>query len=256
MKKMGTTYLVLGLSVLLAVIVVLLAWSGRRGTREIVLPEGPADADGGGTGQESLDVVEITPDTVRTAIATLSRPQAYSQNQTVETFWSGGSGQSVSRVSVSGGRTRIDTRLPDGSVRHMLFAGDLAAVWYDDETDWIVRPVQELTPDMAARMLSYEDVVQLPSESIHIADYRELEGARCIYVETGEDAQGYAGRYWVDVDTGLLRMAERTQNGETVYRFTAEAPESGAAEESLFLLPDGGALGQQTLPESQQTGIE
>lgn len=244
------TYFTIGFGLLLLVVVLLLlAWGGRRAPGGIVLPQAQTDSAGmEDDGSESrLNVVSITPETVRPAINTLSRPAAYSRVQTVETFWSGGSGQSLSQVYVSGGRTRLDTQLADGGVRHMLVeadpdGGSVAGVWYDDGTDWRLLRSPDLTADMAGRMLSYETVQELPVETIAMADYRKRDGVSCVYVETVEDGEGYVDRYWVSVDSGLLHMAERLWNGNLIYRFTAGAPEIAAQDESLFLLPDGRAL--------------
>ena len=120
LDKKRLTYFTLGVGVLLLVVVILLAWSGRRSPGGIVLPEEQTDSDSveDSGGESRLNVVEITPETVGVAISVRSRPLSYSRTQVVETFWSGGSGQSVSQVYVSGGRTRLDTQLPDGSVRH------------------------------------------------------------------------------------------------------------------------------------------
>ena len=57
-----------------------------------------------------------------------------------------------------------------------------------------------------------------------------------------EDGAGYVDRYWVSVENGLLHMAERLWDGDVVYRFTAGAPEIGAQNDGLFLLPDGRTL--------------
>ena len=160
----------------------------------------------------------------------------------METFWSGGSGQSVSQVYVSGSRTRLDTQLPDGSVRHTLVSGDSAGVWYDDETEWAALGAGPLAADQSARMPTYETVRDLPASSIAAADYRTLDGLSCIYVETRPDGAGYADFYWVSVDSGLLCRAERTLHGALVYRFTGDTPETASPDESLFLLPDGTAL--------------
>ena len=240
------THVTMGFGVLLLVVVLLLlAWGGRRKSGGITLPEVQTDSAGAeDPGEESqLNVVAITPETVRPAINTRSRPISYSRVQTVETFWSGGSGQSVSQIHVSGARTRLDTQLPDGSVRHMLVVGGAAGVWYDDETEWTLLRSQQLNADLAARMLTYETVRDLPVERIAQADYRDLEGVYCIYVETVPDSQGYTDRYWVSVDSGLLHAAERLHGGELVYRFTAGLPETTVPGEDLFLLPDGSNAG-------------
>ena len=241
------TYFTIGFGLLLLVVVLLLlAWGGRRAPGGIVLPQAQTDSAGmEDDGSESrLNVVSITPETVRPAINPPPRPAAYSRVQTVETFWSGGSGQAVSQIHVSGGRTRLDTQLPDGSVRHMLVVGGAAGGWYDDETEWKLLRSRQLSADLAARTLTYETVRDLPVERIAQADYRSLEGVYCIYVETAPDSQGYVDRFWVSVDTCLLHAAERLQNGALVYRFTATAPDAAAPDEALFLLPDGSGAAQ------------
>ena len=248
------SYITVGFCALLVVVVVLLAYGGRRGSGGIVLPEAPS---GGGmedpSGENHLNVVEISPETVQPAIRTLSRPASYSRAQLVETFWSGGSGQSVSQVSVSGGSTRIDTQLADGSVRHMLIAGGgqdgaLAAVWYDDEREWTLLRGGSAAADQAGRMLTYEAVLELPVGDIAAAGYQEPSGTYCIYVETAADPAGYVCRYWVSVENGLLYAAERSLDGELVYRFTAGQTESEPPEAALFLLPDGSALERPDAP--------
>ncbi|MDE7262739.1 MAG: hypothetical protein K2N78_11880 [Oscillospiraceae bacterium] len=249
MDKKRSIYLVLGFSALLVLVMLLLAWGGRRQSLGIVLPESQNDSAGmdGEGGESRLNTIAITPETVRPAISTLSRPASYSRSQTVETFWSGGSGQSLSQIYVSGSRTRLDTQLTGGSTRHMVLETEpdgatLAGVWYDDDPDWRVMRSPFLTADVAGRMLSYETVRDLPVETIAMADYRERDGVSCVYVETVEDGAGYVARYWVSVENGLLHEAERLWMGEVVYRFTAGTPEIAAQEESLFLLPDGGTL--------------
>lgn len=241
LKKQKMTYVIIGAGILLVLVVLVLAQGSLRHSGGIVLPMEQTDTEGtgNGNGSEGLDIVQITPDTVQPAINTLSRPATYSRTQTVETFWSGGSGTSVSMVSVSAGRTRVDTQLPDGSMRHMLIVGSSAAVWYDDETTWTVLTAEQFNADVAQRMLTYETVRDLPVSDIAEANYQDLEGVSCIYVSTRTDEAGYSSSYWVNVSNGLLKQAERYCDGELVYRFTAEDTNLEAPAEELFLLPDG-----------------
>ena len=250
-KKKQSISLLLGFGALLAVVIVLIAWGGRRQFQGIVLPESQGDGAGvdEGDGESRLNTIAITPETVRPAISTLSRPASYSRSQMVETFWSGGSGQSLSQIYVSGGKTRLDTQMAGGGMRHMLLeaapeGGTLAVVWYDEDPEWRMARSPDLTADRAGRTLSYETVRDLPARSIAEADYREAYDTSCIYVETIEDGEGYVERYWVSVESGLLHEAERLWNGELAYRFTAGTPEIAAQGEELFLLPDGGTLAE------------
>ena len=244
-------YTTMGFGILLIVVMILLAWGGRRQSGGIILPESQTDSTGMDENSQNsrLHTVTVSPETASAAISflTMSRPSSYSRTQLVETFWSGGSGQSSFQVYVSGSRTRLDASLPDGSVRHTLVetAGEtaLAGVWYDEESDW--KLLRSLTADLAGRMLSYESLREVPAADIASADYRSLEdGSGCIYVETRPDEAGYRDRYWVSVDCGLLTMAERLCGEELVYRFTAGAPDVSPQEEDLFLLPGGGALSE------------
>ena len=250
MDKKRMLYTTMGFGILLVVIMILLAWGGRRQSGGITLPESQTGSAGiGEDGQNSrLHPVSVSPETASAAISflTMSRPTSYSRAQLVETFWSGGSGQSSFQVSVSGSRTRLDAALPDGSVRHTLVeeSGEqtLAGIWYDEETEWTLLRSQDLTAGLAGRMLSYEALREVPAEDIAAADYREENGAGCIYVETHSDEDGYRDRYWISVDSGLLYAAERIWDRELVYRFSAGTPDTAAVEEGLFLLPDGSAL--------------
>ncbi len=246
MSKNRMTYVTLGFGVLLVVVMVLLVWGGRRQSGEIILPESQSDGQGAedGASASTLNVISLTPETVGSAVSVLARPSAYARTQTVETFWSGGSGQSVIRIYVSGDRTRLDETLSDGSVRHTLLAGGepgWAAVWYDEETEWALLDVEDaaLAADQTARIPTYETVRDLAVSDIARADYREACGGQCIYVETQPDADGYQDRYWVRVDSGLLAAAERLWQGELIYRLSADEPDLSPQEEALFLLPDG-----------------
>ena len=98
LNKKTALLISLAAGILLLVALVLVQGSFHSGGG-IRLPVGTADTDSdneqGSVG--GLDVLEITPSTVKPAINTLSRPVTYQRTQTVETFWNGGSGQSVSR---------------------------------------------------------------------------------------------------------------------------------------------------------------
>ena len=244
MGKGKMAYFHMGFAVLLVVIILILIRGTLRNTSTIVLPEMPADSSSaeGNTTENGLRVISVSPQTVQAAISTLDRPVAYQRQQTVETFWSGGSGKSGSQVSVSGEYTRIDTTMADGSVSHMLVSGDAVAVWYDEETVWTTLRSDHFTADIAQRMLTYESVLELPKSSIVEADYRDHNGEYCIYVATEEDPDGYVEQYWVSVETGLLVAAEKRYLGQLVYRFSSAQPETEEPESGLFLLPDGSTM--------------
>lgn len=207
-----------GIVILVVLVVLLMLVSNLRRSSRVVLPDTNTSAEGGGdlpAEGGALTVVEVTPETVQAAIETLHRPEAYSRTVTVEYLWTGGSGTIELSTAVSAPWTRVDRTLPDGQVRHSITDGETTYIWYNGES-------AEMAP---------ERIVQ--------ADYRVVSDVRCIYAETAEDAWGYAQRYWVSVDTGLLVVAERLQKGETVYRMAALEADQTAPPAETFTLPDG-----------------
>ena len=79
-------------------------------------------------------------------------------------------------------------------------------------------------------------------ERLAEAGYETYLETDCIYAATAEDGDGYAERYWIAVDSGLLVAAERLQNGQTVYLMEASDTTVSEPSPELFTLPDGTAL--------------
>lgn len=217
-----------------------------RRTAHIVLPETGAGTElvpGISFGESNaLKVLEVTPETVQRVIATLHRPEEYRRTVTVEQFWEDGSGSYDAQVAVSGGLTRIDRMVSQNRVRHTITGEAESYVWYNEETRIYSAPAGEISADNEQTIPTYEDILTLSQESILAADYRLLSGISCIYVETAQDDLGYALRYWVSVDTGLLVSAEQLQNGEVVYRMKALTLDPSEPSARDFVLPDGREL--------------
>ena len=93
MDKKRMIYTTMGFGILLVVVMVLLAWGGRRQSGGIILPESQTDSAGLNEDDQSsrLHAVAVSPETASAAISylTLSRPSSYSRTQQVETFWTG-----------------------------------------------------------------------------------------------------------------------------------------------------------------------
>lgn len=230
-----------GIVILVVLVVLLMLVSNLRRSSRVVLPDTSTTAEDSELPPEGgeLTVVEVTPETVQAAIATLHRPEAYSRSVTVEYLWSGGSRSVEMNVFASGGWSRTDRTMPDGQVRHTVTNGETTYIWYNSESDVFSGPAGDISPDAEQAIPTYEEVLALPPEQIAQADYRMVSDVRCIYVETAEDDWGYTQRYWVSVDTGLLVVAERLQDGETVYRMAALEADQTAPPAETFTLPDG-----------------
>ena len=246
MDKRKLKWLTWGVVVFMTLAVGLMLSSTLRRTSHITLPapgaspEQTAGEQGGGEG--ALTVVEVTPETVQAAIATLARPESYRRTVTIEQLWNGGSGSYEVTVTVNGPWTRTDRTMPDGRARHTITGSETVYVWYNNEKNVYSGPVGGVSADVEQSIPTYEDILELPAEQIAAADYRTVSDVHCIYVETAEDDGGYALHYWVSVDTGLLVMAEKLENGSTVYRMAALTADQTTATEGSFTLPDGSSV--------------
>jgi len=230
------------------VILALMLGGSLNRTTHITLPSSdpPRDsaAGDGGTAAGALTVVEITPETVQAAIASLSRPESYGRNITIEYFWDGGGGKQEIATAVQGSWTRTDRTLPDGRIRVSVTDGETTYIWYgyDSGAEVYAAPAGEFSADVEQSIPTYEDILELPAEEIIQADYRPLGELTCIYVETAADAAGYSTRYWVSVENGLLVQAERLTGEEAVYRMSSPQVNQVEYDASRFTLPDGTAL--------------
>ena len=234
------------LAVAIAVAALMLSASLNR-TAHITLPpsDPPRDAaSGDGAGQSGVTVVEITPETVQPAIESLSRPDNYGRSVTVEYLWPNGGGTHELYTIVRGPWTRVDRGLPDGTTRISITDGQVTYIWYDygSDPEVAVLPAGEFSADAEQSIPTYEDILALPVEDIVLADYRPLDALTCIYVETAADPAGYATRYWVSVENGLLVRAERILGEDAVYRMTSLYVDETEYDASRFTLPDGTVL--------------
>ncbi len=215
-------------------------------TAKIVLPTAVPSATPSGEENGDLLRVEVTPQTVQNVISTLRRPESYGRTVTIQDIWGEGEteqGTTQAQVWVDGGWIRTDAVWPGGTVRHSIVGEDRFWLWYGDSQQVLTGPADGTSADLEGqRIPTYETVLALDPGRIIAAEYQELDGLGCIYVETAEDDAGHVERYWVDDDSGLLVRAERLTDGQVVYRMTAGALERPVPSDSSFTLPDGTVL--------------
>ena len=210
-------------------------------------------ADTSGSGSDTSDGslspsnvyqrVEVTPRTVQSVIATLDRSDSYYRELTVESFWTGGSSSTAVQVWCDGDWCHVRQALPSGAVRHDLTGGGKLYYWYDGSQQYQAAPADGLSADLAQHITTYETVLQLRQSAIVAADYRQLEGLSCIYVEVRLDDPQRTERYWIGLDSGLLVQAEAEETGTLTYRLSALSPITTAYNAAAaFSLPDGTSL--------------
>ena len=130
MEKRKLNRITAGFIVLVVMVLILMFSNSLRRSSHITLPEegsspGQTEDDTNASGGDALTVIAVTPETVQTAIETLTRPRQYSRVIRVEQLWDGGSGSFETTVTVSGRWTRTDRSLSDGQVRHTIPDGEI-----------------------------------------------------------------------------------------------------------------------------------
>lgn len=195
------------------------------------------------SGQSMGVVVEVTPQTVQSLIASLERYESYRRTVTVNYFSSGQPvGEVTAQIWADGGWTRSSALLSSGSVENAVVGEGLLWLWYDSGPQIYSGPAAERAADLTQRLPTYEDVLEMDKGDISAAGYEERDGQPCVYVEAA-GALDSVERFWVSVNSGLLVAAETEKGGEVVYSMTARDVVSPLDQRAgIFVLPDGRVL--------------
>ena len=124
-------------------------------------------------------------------------------------------------------------------------------LWYAGDQTWQETEAGDGTADLAQRIPTYEDVLDLDTQQITAANYEEKNGKDCIFIEV-EGVQGVVDRYWIATDTGLLCAAETYEGDQKVYEMTENQFQAPLEAGTVFSLPDGTVLHESsgvTVPE-------
>ena len=248
-ERSRVKFIVLIALILAAAIVYSFSVSQFQDTPDVSLadPEQSQSMEQGGQElPDSTVLVEVTPDTVQNVIRTLNRYTSYRRTVTAE-YLSGGAviGTLTATVAVDGGWTRCGVSEEGGRTEQTIVNRDTRWLWYGSSRDYAVLPAGEASADLAQRLPTYEDVLELDRRDITAASYVERGGLPCVYVEVRQRELRYLERFWISVESGLLVASETEKDGETVYRMSSYEVESPLSEvEDSFTLPDGTVLHQ------------
>ena len=222
----------------IAVLIIRFAQSGSVDTPQVILPtqaavtEAPPEETA-----ESGDALEITPDTVQTAVGLLSRAESYSRTLTVERLWDGGSQTREISVWVRGGSVRISEDAEQGG-RNVLIAGGEMWIWYAGEDGVFHAAADENAADEYQELDSYETLLGLDRSQILDAGYDEYAGEYCIFAEYVSGSFGYTTRVWISVATGLLMRGETWDGDTMIHGVSSSQPDISTPVESVFKLPE------------------
>ena len=208
------------------------------------LDEDTSNTDGSSTqGQDDqFWQVDVTPETVQSIVASLSRPESYYRELTVETYWNGGSHSTSVQFWQDHGWSHTRQVLPSGAVRHDITGDETTYYWYEGSESYRSFPADQYSADLTQHIPTYEDVLDLDTDTIVQAGYERRDVWPCVYLQV-QVSDTVVERYWISTDTGLLVSAEREQNGQLVYRMTAYTQvQTPCPTTASFALPDGTEL--------------
>ena len=209
------------------------------------LDEDTSDTDGSSAqGQDDqFWQVDVTPETVQSIVASLSRPESYYRELTVETLWSDGSHSTSVQFWQDGGWSHTRQILPSGAVRHDLTGEDTTYYSYEGSESYRSFPADEYSADLTQHIPTYETVLDADPEQITGTGYDDSRGGiPCIYVEVSAPGGERVDRYWISVESGLLISSETLEGEELLYRMTAYSPIQSCPSGTTFQLPDGTVL--------------
>ena len=245
--RRNTVWTTAAIGLALVVLIVLFLVSQRSTTSTILLPEDvkeltPVNPDK--TSDEEM-FVQVHADNVLSVIETLHRPAAY--HQTSMLVLNADDAQQIRQADVwtNGSVMRADITNPYQTVS-FLTDGTEAYIWYHDDEVPVQIPLDgTVSCDDMVGLLTYETLLETDPDTIFFAEHTVLTDpyVQCVYISTVEEDREI--RYWVDLNTGLLYMAEVTESGRQIYfieQNTLELlAEDDAAFDDRFVLPDGTA---------------
>lgn len=238
MKK--RTYVIAAIAAALVIAALLLKffYTDRR-PEAITLPS-PTSQSEPNSSADTSGQIDITTDTVCAVLSKLSRTDCYSRSFTVTTYWDGG--ESTDTLSVWEKENALRMTLEHaGSQKNLLINGRDMYVWYDNisggSKSTYYKDFDYKDADRFTRLLTYEELLDMPPEAITDAGYSQNSGEPCIYVEyTGDN--DYVNQLYISVNSGLLVSAQIFDGEELIYSMQSTTTELSTPSDEMFAPPE------------------
>ncbi len=216
-------------------------------TVEVSLPPPVATGDANNpsgsnsSGNSWITSLKVTPENVQAVVSTLKRPESFSQDIVIESFWSDDKSKyEVSTWSKKGAVRTSLKALKSKYKKETIVTQDKLYLWYDGESSYFTgKPGDEIAADDYQMIPTYEDVLSINKTDILEAGFEKKNDEPCIFVRAHTGELGYIDIYYISVSTGLLFAAE-TYDGETlIYSMAAANVSLNMPPDDKFVLPDG-----------------
>lgn len=234
-KKLLYWLSALVLAVVLGVVAFII-WGGSVEPPPIAIPSpSPSSGEDGPGGNDNR--IEVDAGVVQELLARLEPADAYSRGYQLWTYWEGGSSEAAISAWRKGDSFRVSHR-QNNVVKNTLVLGDQVHSWYEGSNQVFSARLSEAgdgAMDEFARLITLDELMAVPAESILSAGYEDKQGESCIFVEYEIGSRIY--RLHVSVEKGLLISAEAVEDGKTIYKMESVITESTIPADEIFLLP-------------------
>lgn len=227
-------------TIIIVIIAYLVIVFGPADNSHVISMPSPAVESGGNTNNDSINRVEVSPETVKVALGTLARPESFSRTYTIKSYWDGGKSESSLNYWQNVGNIRLSIS-QDNTVKNILIRGSDLYVWYDGTYGVWKSKLSESNiskeVDAFSSLITYEEIMDIPQENIIDAGYGEHSGQPCIYVKYKSGVLNYVNHLYVSVDTGLLVSTEKFDGDKLIYSMESVSPELSTPSDDFFDIP-------------------
>ena len=241
---------VIGIAIIaVALGVILLTSYMNRDSEAVDLPKTPvATEQPTETGMDTLDRVEVNRDTIQDVVSSLNRPDTYSRDIKIESYWEGGQAVYHIGVSVIDGMTSLLTHPPIGVEKRIIVTKDTLYIWYTGDSQPFIGDIgssgdESRAADEWQMLITYEDILELNTSDIIDAGYTQYDGADCVFAVYLSPMLGNTITYYVSLELGLVIAAEEfDRSGTLIYSMKAGQCVIGEVDRDAFTLPDGTSI--------------
>jgi len=244
---------VIGITIIAAALSVILLISYlNREVVEVALPDTPvATEPTAGNGTDALGRVEVNRDTVQAVVSSFARPDSYSRDVWIESYWESGQAVYNIKVSVADGMTSLLAVPQIGAEKRIIVTPDALYIWYKGDRQPFIGGAGSAGDDSREAdewqmMITYEDILELNKYDIIDAGYTQYDGADCVFAVYLSPMLGNTTTYFVSLGLGLVIAAdEHDKAGTLIYSMRAGQCAIGEVDPEAFILPDGSDLRQK-----------
>ncbi|MEG0876128.1 MAG: hypothetical protein RRY47_03490 [Oscillospiraceae bacterium] len=231
-------YGLIALSAIVIIVVLVIVLGRSKDTPPISLPS-PTQQNGDNNFGENENRVEITPETVQAVLKTLKRPESYSREYTVTTYWAGGKGDKSLKLWHRDGKTRMSTT-QNNTTKNILISGDRLSIWYDGSDAVVSSKLSDHdleATDKYSALITYEELLKLSPDAILAAGYEDKLGEPCVFAEYTSGKLNYRNKVYVSTISGLLVSASIYDKETITYSMDSVSTELSDPPDDVFALP-------------------